>query len=98
MFEQRGTMSQALAVGLRFGLLGEDRSGGVFHEIDAASVALSAVGLLVMARRTLERERGVAPRAEASAFGGIGGALRAFHEIILRGCNRRCAADMVVRS
>lgn len=79
MFEKRGALSRTFMRGFRLGLLRKDSRTGVFQKVDAALITLPPVWLFVVTGRTLERQRRVTPRAEASAVGSIGGTLRALH-------------------
>lgn len=98
MFEHRGAFSRTFAGRVGPGFFRKDGRGSVFHKVDATFVALFPVGLYVATSRALERERGVAPRTEASAFWSIGGALRTFHILIVGKRAETRPAEMILGS
>jgi hypothetical protein len=79
MLEQSGTLANAIVGRIGFGLFREQDGRRVLDEIHPAAFALSAMGLLMVTGRTLERERRVTSRTEASAVDSLRRALGAFH-------------------
>jgi hypothetical protein len=89
ILHQARALFQTFVRRVRFVFFRRKHRVDVFQEINAAFFALAAVPLLMLARRTLVAQRGVAPRAEPRDVASFRIALGALHEGILRGFGRR---------